>query len=149
MNVLAVDHPAATISSGNDSPALWAADVEAARQLWAENLLVSIPASVRISFTHLAMVSLETGWNGDWKLINNWVWFFLRGAVQEIFMYSLYNTEAFVTRKGLNFKRSLMFTRFGGFRYLRYRNVESIRAKLNIPKIHSIEGLASLASKET
>jgi len=64
-------------------------------------------------------------------------------------MYSLYNTEAFVTRKGLNVKRSLMFTRFGGFKYLLYRNVESIRENLNISKIHSVEGLASLPSKET
>ena len=42
-----------------------------------------------------------------------------------------------------------MLTRFGGFKYLLYRNVESIRENLNISKIHSVEGLASLPSKET
>ena len=46
-------NPAAAMISDNDSPSLWAADVEATRQLSGENVLASIPGSSSVSFTHL------------------------------------------------------------------------------------------------
>ena len=47
-NVVALDHPAAAMISGNDNPSLWTADVEATRQLFGESLLVSIPGHLTI-----------------------------------------------------------------------------------------------------
>ena len=42
-------------------PACFVADVDAALQLCALKMSVSIPASLNVALTHLAIVSLDTG----------------------------------------------------------------------------------------
>lgn len=59
-------HPAALMMEGRGRADLCAEEAAAARVLWGLNMVVSIPASVMIIFTHLDTVSLEIG---PWGLI--------------------------------------------------------------------------------
>lgn len=65
------DHPAAAKIVVIGVPHADAAEVEAARVLWAVNLEIYMPAMPSIVFNHLLMVSLLTGMCGFWKLISD------------------------------------------------------------------------------
>ena len=59
--MFALDQPADFIISVILSPVTLHLDADAARLLWALYFATSIPADFKISFTHLAIVSLHTG----------------------------------------------------------------------------------------
>ena len=61
-------HPAARSRTSTGTPQVAAADVLAARVLWAPNCCVSTPALLKTSLNHLARVSLLTCLCGFWWL---------------------------------------------------------------------------------
>ena len=63
-NIPQLDHPADFRITSSGVPALAAALVDAALVLWAPNLVVSMPTSLKTFLIHCEIVSILTGLNG-------------------------------------------------------------------------------------
>ena len=63
-NVDALDQPADLIMSGRLNPANGLREVNALRQLYAENLSTSTPETFNTDLIHLAVISFHTGLKG-------------------------------------------------------------------------------------